>query len=133
MTVWSPLAFGLLTGKYTRQSLKDPTTRIGGFDLLDSDRELAFTTIELLRGMANERNATVAQVALAWLLSRAQVASVILGTSRVEQIRENVAAVEITLSADELLALDRATALPRAYPNWFIYDIADQKTSEALR
>jgi aryl-alcohol dehydrogenase-like predicted oxidoreductase len=82
--------------------------------------------------MAAVRGATVAQVALAWLLSRERVASLILGTSRVEQIRENVAAVDIDLTSEELNTLDKATALPRAYPNWFIYDIADQKMSDAL-
>ena len=132
LTVWSPLAFGLLSGKYTRENLSDPENRIAGFDLLESDKELAFAVVDLMRGMAKERDATVAQVALAWLLSRDTVTSVILGASKVEQIRENVRATEIVLSAEELAALDKATALTRVYPNWFVYDIADRKATDAL-
>ena len=132
LTVWSPLAFGLLSGKYTRENLTDPENRIAGFDLLESDKELAFAVVDLMRGMAKERDATVAQVALAWLLSRDTVTSVILGASKVEQIRENVRATEIVLSAEELATLDKATALARVYPNWFVYDIADRKATDAL-
>lgn len=132
LTVWSPLAFGLLTGKYTRDSLDDPATRIGGFDLLGSDRDLAFAVVDALRPMAAARGATVAQLALAWLLARPEVTSVILGASRVEQLHENLAADAIELSAEELGELDRISALPRSYPNWFVFDNVDRMLEAAL-
>jgi aryl-alcohol dehydrogenase-like predicted oxidoreductase len=132
LTVWSPLAFGLLSGKYTRENLNDPGLRVGGFDLLESDKEQAFSVVDVLRELAQARGAPVAQVALAWLLSREAVTSVILGASKVSQLRENVGALDVALSGADIERLDRATALARVYPNWFVYDIADKDLSAAL-
>ena len=132
LTVWSPLAFGLLSGKYDRAGLSNPANRIAGFDLLESDKEQAFAVVDAIRPMAKERSATVAQIALAWLLTRPTITTLILGASKVEQIRENVKAMDITLTAEELTTLDQATAMPRAYPNWFVYDNLDRQLTAAL-
>jgi len=76
--------------------------------------------IDVLRDLSKRKNASVAQLAIAWLLHQPQVTSVVIGVRRIEQLRENVGAVDVTLSADELQALDAASALPAEYPGWML-------------
>src|SRR6185369_11409331 len=95
MTVWSPLSGGFLSGKYTRESLKDPENRLSGFDLFPHDKESGFALLERLREMANSRNASVAQIAIAWLLAKPAVSSVIIGASKTQQLEDNVGAMNI--------------------------------------
>ena len=82
LTVWSPLAAGFLSGKYTRQNLSDPDNRFSGFDILPFEKEKGFALVERMRRIAENHHASVAQVALAWLLARDAVTSVILGASK---------------------------------------------------
>ena len=77
-----PLAFGFLSGKYTRQTLSDPNNRLSGFDILPFDKERGFELVERMRAIADAHDASVAQVALAWLLARQGVTSVIVGSTR---------------------------------------------------
>ncbi|CCM76909.1 aldo/keto reductase [Rhizobium mesoamericanum] len=70
MTVWSPLAAGFLSGKYTRESLQDSDNRLSGFDILPTNKELGFKLVEDMRMIADRHAASVAQVAIAWLLSK---------------------------------------------------------------
>lgn len=134
LTVWSPLASGFLSGKYTRDSLANHDNRLSGFDILPFDKEKAFVLVERLREMAAQHQATVAQVAIAWLLAKDAVTSVILGASKLQQLEDNLGAVDVKLSAAELAELDTATALQPVYPNWFTERIAlDQPVAEALR
>jgi aryl-alcohol dehydrogenase-like predicted oxidoreductase len=119
MTVWSPLASGFLSGKYTRESLADPNNRFSGFDILPFDKEKGFALVERMRKMAAARKASVAQVALAWLLAKSSVTSVILGASKLTQLEDNLGAVAVKLSEVEVAELDAATPLPEVYPNWF--------------
>src|SRR5215469_9082591 len=78
LTVWSPLAMGFLSGKYTRQTLSDPDNRLSGFDILPFDKEQGFKLVERMRGIAAAHDASVAQVGIAWLLARQGVTSVII-------------------------------------------------------
>ena len=71
-----------------------------------------------MRPMADERGVSVAQIALAWLLHRKVVSSVIVGAKRLDQLDDNIAATRIELSEAELDALDGVSALPREYPGW---------------
>ncbi len=71
-----------------------------------------------MRGMAETRGVSVAQIALAWLLSRDAVTSVIVGAKRLDQLMDNIAATEVDLNAEDLTALDEASALPKEYPGW---------------
>jgi aryl-alcohol dehydrogenase-like predicted oxidoreductase len=119
LTVWSPLASGFLSGKYTRESLSDPNNRFSGFDILPFDKEKGFALVETLRALAQQRNATVAQVAIAWLLAKSSVTSVILGASKLNQLDDNLAAPAVKLSDAEVADLDKATTPPDVYPNWF--------------
>ena len=108
-TAWSPLAGGFLSGKYTAENLNDPDNRLSGFDMIPFDKERGFALVERMRAIAAAHDASVAQVALAWLLSRAQVSSVLVGASKLSQLDDNLAAADLLLDAAELAALDKAT------------------------
>lgn len=118
LMVWSPLAGGLLTGKYGRDGLAAAGDRRAQFDFPPVDRERAFDSIDVLRQVAEARGVSVAQVALAWLLHQRAVTSVIIGAKRVDQLDDNLAATAIRLTGDELAALDKVSALPPEYPGW---------------
>ena len=133
MTVWSPLASGFLSGKYTRQNLTDPDNRLSGFDLLPFDKEHGFTVVEKMRGIASSHGVSVVQVALAWLLAKDAVTSLILGASKLHQLEDNLGAADLRLTPEELTELDAATALSPVYPNWFIDNLADRPAAEALQ
>ena len=132
MTVWSPLAGGFLSGKYTPENLRDPEYRYSGFDVLPFDKEHGFRVVELLRGIAARHQASVPQVAIAWLLAKPGVTSVILGATKLRQLVDNLGATDVTLSAEDVAELDGATALGPAYPNWFIDEMADGAVRAAL-
>jgi aryl-alcohol dehydrogenase-like predicted oxidoreductase len=133
MTVWSPLASGFLSGKYTRDNLSDPNNRFSGFDILPFDKEIGFGVVERVRKIAAKRQASVAQVSLAWLLAQEGVSSVILGASKLPQLQDNLGAITLELSLDELAELDQATALTPVYPNWFNERLAvDEPLVQAL-
>lgn len=133
LTVWSPLAAGFLSGKYTRESLKDSENRLSGFDVLPTNKELGFALVEKMRGTAQRHGASVAQVAIAWLLSKPAVTSVLIGSTKRSQLDDNLKAVGVLLTPEELAELDDATALAPVYPNWFIDFAADRPVADALR
>lgn len=116
LTAWSPLAGGFLSGKYTRESLTDPVNRLSGFDMIPFDKEQGFALVEQMRAIAAGHGASVAQVALAWLLAKPAVSSIILGASRMDQLDDNLGAADLALSDAEVAALDQATDTPLPYP-----------------
>jgi aryl-alcohol dehydrogenase-like predicted oxidoreductase len=131
--VWSPLAGGFLSGKYTRANPKgDPGARLATFEFLPHDRERGYQLIDLMRSIGSKRNATPAQIALAWLLTRPAVSSLLVGAANAKQLEENLAAADVTLDVDELAQLDAATRPTMPYPNWFTARVADGKAHEAL-
>jgi len=132
LTVWSPLASGFLSGKYTRQTLSDPDNRISGFDLLPFDKEHGFKLVERMRSIADAHGASVAQVAIAWLLSRQAVTSVLIGATKTHQLADNLKAADVTLTAEQIADLDAATALAPVYPNWFSERLSDTQLADAL-
>jgi len=132
MTVWSPLASGFLSGKYTRESLKDPNNRLSGFDLLPFDKEFGFKVVEVLKNIAAEHNASVAQIALAWLLRKPVVASIIVGASKMHQLQDNLQSVSIKLSAVQLQQLNDLTKPANLYPQWFNQQLIDTRQQEIL-
>lgn len=132
--VWSPLAGGFLSGKYTRAKPKgDGAGRLAGFDFLPYDRERAYQLIDLLTSTGSKHRASPAQISLAWLLTRPAVASLLVGASSVKQLEENLGAADITLDAEDLKVLDEATRPILPYPNWFTARVGDSKVHEALR
>lgn len=118
LMVWSPLAGGLLSGKYGRDQPGEQGSRRTGFDFPPVHKERAWNCIDVMRPMAEARDVSVAQVALAWLLHQPQVTSVIVGAKRPEQLADNLAATKLKLSADELAAIDDVSRLPVEYPGW---------------
>jgi aryl-alcohol dehydrogenase-like predicted oxidoreductase len=132
LTVWSPLASGFLSGKYTPESLSDPANRYAGFDILPFDKEHGFRLVEHMRGIAARHEASVAQVAIAWLLARDAVTSVLIGATKPHQLADNLGAAAVALTAEEIAELDGTTAPPQVYPNWFIDNFVDQPAREAL-
>ena len=118
LMVWSPLAGGLLSGKYGRERQGEEGSRRTKFDFPPVDRDRADDCIDAMRPIALAHGVSVAQVALAWLLHQPQVTSVIVGAKRPEQLADNLAATKVTLSAEELAALDEVSRLPAEYPGW---------------
>jgi aryl-alcohol dehydrogenase-like predicted oxidoreductase len=118
LMVWSPLAGGLLSGKYGREQKAEEGSRRSAFDFPPVDKDRAFDCIDVMRPIAQAKGVSVAQVALAWLLHQPQVTSVIVGAKRPEQLAENIAAAQVRLTPEELAAIDRASSLPAEYPGW---------------
>ena len=120
LLVWSPLAGGFLSGKFTREGSGESGSRRTTFDFPPVERERAYDVIDAMRGIADSKGVSVAQIAIAWLLHQPVVTSVIIGAKRVEQLDDNIAATKVTLSAEDLVALDKASALPAEYPGWML-------------
>ena len=120
LLVWSPLAGGLLSGKYTREHQKPEDSRRSIFDFPLVDKERAWAILDVMAPMAKERGVSVATLALAYVLAKPFVTSVIIGAKRLEQLTENLAAADLVLSAEEMKVLDEASALPPEYPGWMI-------------
>ncbi len=120
LMVWSPLAGGLLSGKFGRQSATPNDARRLTFDFPPVNKEHAFDIVDVIRPIAEAHGVSVARIALAWLLHQKAVMSVIVGAKTITQLDDNLAATEITLSADELATLDKASALAREYPQWML-------------
>jgi len=118
--VWSPLAGGFLSGKFTREGTKSNDARRALFDFPPVDKERGYDVIDAMRPIAEAHGVSVARVALAWLLSRRQVMSVIIGAKTPEQLDDNLAAGDLKLSAEELATLDEASALKPEYPGWML-------------
>ena len=120
LMVWSPLAGGLLSGKYGRDQQAEEGSRRTQFDFPPVDRPRAFDCVDAMRPIAQAHGVSVAQIALAWLLYQPQVTSVIIGAKRPDQLTDNLAATQVVLSADELSTLDAASRLPAEYPGWML-------------
>jgi aryl-alcohol dehydrogenase-like predicted oxidoreductase len=120
LLVWSPLAGGLLSGKYGRNAKGEEGSRRTTFDFPPVDLERAYSCIDVMRNIAKTKNVSVAQIALAWLLHQKVVTSVIIGAKRVDQLEDNIAATKVRLTAQELASLDKVSALPSEYPGWML-------------
>jgi aryl-alcohol dehydrogenase-like predicted oxidoreductase len=119
--VWSPLAGGLLSGKYRRDASPSGQTRQLSGEWNEPpvrDREKLYDTIEVLVEVAAAHGASPAQVALAWLLGRPAVTSLIIGARTDDQLRDNLGAASLALTAEESAALDKASAPDLIYPHW---------------
>ncbi len=120
LMVWSPLAGGLLSGKYDRDGHGPEGSRRATFDFPPVDKARAFACIDVMREIAEARDVSVARVALAWVLHQPFVMSVIVGAKTVAQLDDNLAATTLRLDADELDRLATVSALPPEYPGWMI-------------
>jgi aryl-alcohol dehydrogenase-like predicted oxidoreductase len=120
LMVWSPLAGGLLSGKYSRDKEKDATGRRVNFDFPPVNRDRAFDIIDQLQIMAQAKNSSVAGLALAWLLQQPDVTTVIIGANKMEQLEDNLKSIDLKFTADELEKLDKLSQLPPEYPGWML-------------
>ena len=118
---WSPLAGGLLSGKFDLEGGgKVDGARRSEFDFPPVDRARATACVKAMKPIAERHGASVARVALAWTLGRPGVTSVIIGAKNEQQLKDNLAAAELVLAPDELASLDAASALPAEYPGWMV-------------
>jgi aryl-alcohol dehydrogenase-like predicted oxidoreductase len=120
LMVWSPLAGGLLSGKFRKDAAGPNDARRSGFDFPPVDRDHAFAIVDVMRPIAERHDVSVARVALAWLLHQKTVMSVIVGAKTTEQLADNIAASDLSLSREEVAAIDKASALKPEYPRWMI-------------
>jgi aryl-alcohol dehydrogenase-like predicted oxidoreductase len=121
LMVWSPLAGGLLSGKFKAADDKGPSgARRVAFDFPVVDKDRAFRCVDAMRPMAAARDVSVAQIALAWLLTKPFVSTVIIGAKSMDQLRDNIAATRVRLSDEELTTLDSVSQLPPEYPGWML-------------
>lgn len=118
---WSPLAGGFLSGKFTReQTSTGGQSRRDNFDFPVIDKEHAYDIIDVLLQIAKEKNVSAAEIALAWLRLQKGVTSTIIGAKNTEQLKSNLDSVNVTLSAEEMAALNQISEAGKAYPNWMV-------------
>jgi len=120
LMVWSPLAGGLLSGKFGPGSNGPDGARRTAFDFPPVDKERAWACVDAMRTIARQRETTVARIALAWILAKPFVTSIIIGAKTMEQLDDNLGAVNLSLSVDEVKTLDEVSALPPEYPGWML-------------
>jgi aryl-alcohol dehydrogenase-like predicted oxidoreductase len=120
LLVWSPLAGGLLSGKFSRENQKPEGSRRSEFDFPYVDKERAWKILDVMNPIAGAHGCSPARVALAWMLAKPFVTSIIIGAKRGDQLQDNIAAVDLRLTADELTLLDDISTLPPEYPGWMV-------------
>lgn len=130
--VWSPLAGGLLSGKYRRGVRPESGRHLGNWNEPPVyDENKLYDTIDVLVDIAQNRGVSAAQVAIAWLLGRPGVTTVIIGARTDEQLADNLKAANLQLSAEERERLDKVSAQPLRYPFWHQAKTARDRLSPA--
>ncbi|ENN88938.1 putative aldo/keto reductase [Rhizobium freirei PRF 81] len=120
LMVWSPLAGGLLSGKYGPGAPGNGEGRRASFDFPPVDKDRAWACVAAMREVAEKHGSSVATVALAWILAKPFVTSIIIGAKRLDQLDQNLAAVKLKLDADDMAKLDDVSALAPEYPGWML-------------
>jgi aryl-alcohol dehydrogenase-like predicted oxidoreductase len=132
MMVWSPLSSGFLTGKYTRKNPKPEDSRLNTFDLGLFDRELGYTVVDRIIEIAKKYDSTPTSVAIAWLLAKRTVSTVIIGISKLQQLDSNLAGSDLILSDEDIADIDKLTKPVPRYPATFI-SLQDQVLIKARK
>ncbi|WP_349957549.1 aldo/keto reductase [Rhizobium sp. ZPR3] len=120
LMVWSPLAGGLLSGKYGPGAPGNGEGRRASFDFPPVDKDRAWACVAAMREVAEKHGSSVATVALAWILAKPFVTSIIIGAKRLDQLDQNLAAVKLKLDAGDIAKLDEVSALAPEYPGWML-------------
>jgi aryl-alcohol dehydrogenase-like predicted oxidoreductase len=118
--VWSPLAGGLLSGKFKREEPGPDGARRSSFDFPPVDKDRAFNCVDAMRAIAERHRVSVAQIALAWVLSKPYVSTVIIGAKSMAQLTDNIAATRVQLTDEDKRLLDTVSQLPTEYPGWML-------------
>jgi aryl-alcohol dehydrogenase-like predicted oxidoreductase len=127
LLVWSPLAGGLLSGKFSRTNQKPADSRRTEYDFPLADKERTWKILDVMAPIAKAHGSSPARLSLAWLLAKPVVTSVIIGAKRLEQLQDNLAAIELTLTQGEIRELEEVSALPVEYPGWVLpFQAADR-------
>jgi aryl-alcohol dehydrogenase-like predicted oxidoreductase len=125
---WSPLQFGLLSGKFRRGGEKPSESRLNTLEVPGTlDEERAWRIIDVLEEIAQSRGVSVAQVALNWVMRKPRVDTVIIGARNEKQLRDNLAAAAWTLTDEEVGRLDAVSAVPLPYPRWHQQKFAGER------
>jgi aryl-alcohol dehydrogenase-like predicted oxidoreductase len=117
---WSPLAGGFLSGKYTRRNPNPADSRRGQFDFPYIEKDKGYDIIDVLLKVAEAHQVSASQIALAWLLHKPAVTSVIIGAKRKDQLLDNIACTKVRLTSEEVGQLDAVSALRQEYPAWMV-------------
>jgi aryl-alcohol dehydrogenase-like predicted oxidoreductase len=122
--VWSPLAGGFLSGKYSRGKPPAPSTRFAeAGQFIPFDLERGYRTLEVLGEVGRRHNVSPATVAISWTISRPGVSSVIVAARTNEHLLENTRAVDLKLTPDDLQLLDQASDPGTHYPRWMVLQL----------
>jgi aryl-alcohol dehydrogenase-like predicted oxidoreductase len=132
LMVWSPLAGGFLSGKYTRHGVKGGDNRRATFDFPPVNEERGYNVIDAMKPIAEAKGVSIAQIALAWLLHQKVVTSVIIGAKKSEQLDDNIAATKVALTDAELKTLDEVSKLPAEYPGW-VFELHSKIRGDQLK
>ena len=133
LMIWSPLAGGFLSGKVSRDTEVAAGTRRASFDFPPLNKPRAFDCIDAMRIIAAEHDATVAQVALAWILAKSFVSTIIIGARTADQLHDNIASTKLKLTEANLTTLNAISALPAEYPGWMLSRQAEYRLPPAER
>jgi aryl-alcohol dehydrogenase-like predicted oxidoreductase len=120
LLVWSPLAGGLLSGKFSRVNQNVADSRRSEYDFPIVDKERTWNILDAIAPIAKANGCSAACISLAWLLAKPTVTSVIIGAKRLDQLKDNLESIKLTLTQDELKQLDKVSALPPEYPGWVL-------------
>ena len=132
LLVWSPLAGGFLSGKFSRSGSSDPGARRATFKFPPVDETRGFDIIDAIRLVATAHEVSIAQIALAWLLHKTSVTSVIIGAKRIAQLDDNLSSIDVALTSEEMKILDDISTLQVEYPNW-MDSLGDDRLPGELR
>jgi aryl-alcohol dehydrogenase-like predicted oxidoreductase len=122
--VWSPLAGGFLAGKYTRTNPPPSGTRYAeAGQFVPFEKEMGYRVVDALKEVAGRHGVSCARVALAWVLSRPAVASVIIAARKPENLEDNIKAVDLVLPAADITQLDAASDPGTPYPKWMVLQL----------
>jgi aryl-alcohol dehydrogenase-like predicted oxidoreductase len=133
LLVWSPLAGGLLSGKFSRTHQKPADSRRTSYDFPIVDKERTWRILEVMAPIAKTHECSPARVSLAWLLAKPVVTSVIIGAKSLDQLKDNLAAEGLNLAEDEIKLLDEVSALPPEYPGWVLPFQSGDRLGDAAR
>tara|TARA_R110000868_G_scaffold4559_8_gene28601 strand:- start:4232 stop:5281 length:1050 start_codon:yes stop_codon:yes gene_type:complete len=126
LMTWSPLAGGVLSGKFSRNSRANEGRRTQ-FDFPPVNVEQAYDVIDVLQDIAKKHGVTVAQVALGWQLHKTYVTTVIIGVKNETQLNDNLGAIDVKLTDEDLAAIDAVSKPAVIYPNWTGGQSSDRK------
>ena len=116
--VWSPLAGGFITGKFRRNQDDPAGSRRTNFDFPPVDRERGYDVVDQLDVLAKQKDSSIPRLALSWVLHQQGVSTVIIGAKKMSQLEDNLAAVDVAWTDEELASVAEIVPPPKVYPNW---------------